>query len=286
MNNNTDIRIKHGIKYIKPSALVLQHSSLFVGEIAGRTAYDSFDKSEHQEIKDFDRTKTLDTDIEHSEILDSLAWVYHHHSVLEHISLTYFIRNTSRSCLQELARHRIASYTVRSTRYTMSSVINAYVASQGLDRDFFIQKIIDLDLLVLKDKALITEEAESMFNKLLIQQSKIDNFIDLSLSKSTVELFKKHEKTATAQELYEILESGKKKRNVGDAFKHIVTDNWKVELVMTFNLRSLKNFIDLRANNAAYFQIRWLAEEIVKATPKKFTNLIVKQDKIDKICNK
>jgi thymidylate synthase (FAD) len=168
----------------------------------------------------------------------------------------------------------------------MSSVINAYVASQGLDRDFFILKIIDLDLLVLKDKALITEEAESMFNKLLIQQSKIDNFIDLSLSKSTVELFKKHEKTATAQELYEILESGKKKRNVGDAFKHIVTDNWKVELVMTFNLRSLKNFINLRANNAAYFQIRWLAEEIVKATPKKFTNLIVKQDKIDKICNK
>jgi thymidylate synthase (FAD) len=55
---------------------------------------------------------------------------------------------------------------------------------------------------------------------------------------------------------------------------------------MTFNLRSLKNFINLRANNAAYFQIRWLAEEIVKATPKKFINLIVKQDKIDKICNK
>ena len=45
----------------------------------------------------------------------------------------------------------------------------------------------------------------------------------------------------TLKTLYAALEAGKKKRNVGDAFKHIVSDNWKVDMVITFNLRSLKN---------------------------------------------
>ncbi|HFB54019.1 MAG TPA: FAD-dependent thymidylate synthase, partial [Sulfurimonas autotrophica] len=80
-----------------------------------------------------------------------------------------------------------------------------------------------------------------------------------------------------AQELYEALQNGKKKRNVGDAFKHIVTDNWKVDMVVTFNLRSLKNYFTLRESGAAYFQIRWLAQEMMKVTPKKYLDLIIKQ---------
>ena len=63
--------------------------------------------------------------IDNSDLLYDLAHTYFHHSVLEHANLTFLIKGTSRGVLQELARHRIASYTVRSTRYTMSSIINA-----------------------------------------------------------------------------------------------------------------------------------------------------------------
>jgi len=42
-----------------------------------------------------------------------------HESVLEHINLTYEIRNLSRACLQELARHRHISLSVESTRHTL-----------------------------------------------------------------------------------------------------------------------------------------------------------------------
>lgn len=40
-----------------------------------------------------------------------------HHSVFEHISFTFDIQDISRTCLAQLTRHRIASYTVESQRY-------------------------------------------------------------------------------------------------------------------------------------------------------------------------
>ena len=69
----------------------------------------------------------------------------------------------------------------------------------------------------------------------------------------------------------------RKKENVGDGFKHIVSDNWKVDMVVTFNIRSLKNYYDLRDSGAAWFQIQWLAEEMKKVTPEKYLKLIDKQ---------
>jgi len=77
--------------------------------------------------------------------------------------------------------------------------------------------------------------------------------------------------------MFEALQAGKKKRNVGDAFKHIITDNVKVDMVVTFNLRSLKNYYTLRDSGAAFFQIRWLAQAMMKATPTKYLDLIVKK---------
>lgn len=42
-----------------------------------------------------------------------------HTSTIEHMSLTFEISGVSRALLQELARHRIASLSVKSTRYTL-----------------------------------------------------------------------------------------------------------------------------------------------------------------------
>jgi thymidylate synthase (FAD) len=90
-----------------------------------------------------------------------------------------------------------------------------------------------------------------------------------------LELLKLHEGNSEA--LFEALQAGKKKKNVGDAFKHIITDNVKVDMVVTFNLRSLKNYLTLRDSGAAYFQIRWLAQEMMRVTPSKYLDLIVKK---------
>ena len=42
-----------------------------------------------------------------------------HESILEHITLTYSVKELSRACLQELSRHRHISLSVESTRHTL-----------------------------------------------------------------------------------------------------------------------------------------------------------------------
>lgn len=48
-----------------------------------------------------------------------------HESVLEHIVFNFYIEEISRACLQELARHRMASLSVKSTRYTLKKLVEA-----------------------------------------------------------------------------------------------------------------------------------------------------------------
>ena len=47
-----------------------------------------------------------------------------HTSTIEHIYFTFDIEGISRAALQELARHRIASLSVESTRYTLKKLKN------------------------------------------------------------------------------------------------------------------------------------------------------------------
>ena len=54
--------------------------------------------------------------------INRVANVSKHASTIEHLSYSFDIDGISRACLQELARHRIASYTVKSTRYTLQEL--------------------------------------------------------------------------------------------------------------------------------------------------------------------
>ena len=268
------------IEYQKPKVTLLQQSGLGVAEIAARTCYDSFENSENEAIKNAMRDMDIESinAIDDSNLLRNLAWVHHHHSIIEHATLSYLIQGTSRGVLQEHARHRIQAISVRSTRYTMSSVINAFVASQKDNNpyEFFRDLILDMDIFVITDKDYLNIEIRAMYDKLAYQYKIDSEFINYSIAKSSLVYI---DELNDASTLYQKLQDGKKKRNVGDAFKHIVTDNWKVDMVVTFNIRSLKNYFDLRDSGAAWFQIRWLAQEMKKVTPKKYLKLIDKKCK-------
>ena len=272
----------YGIKYSKPEVVLLQDTGIGVAESAARTCYDSFSNSENSVIKDIE-TRMPSTSmcdeinaIDDSELLDDLAWTYFHHSILEHANLSFLIRGTSRGVLQEHARHRLQAISVRSTRYTMSSLINAFVASKhGGDREFFIEKILGFNMFVTCDEAYNRVEISGMYDKLDFQFSKVEDFYSISVAKSSLPFLEEFSNDAV--KLYEALQAGKKKRNVGDAFKHIISDNVKVDMVVTFNLRSLKNYFTLRDSGAAFFQIRWLAQEMMKVTPQKYLDLIMKK---------
>lgn len=289
----------YGIEYSLPKVILLQETGIGTSEVAARSAYDSFDKSENEIVKiinnNIKNNMLIHDDmlaglngIEGSSLLDDLAWTYFHHSVLEHATLTYHISGISRGVLQEQSRHRIQSLTVRSTRYTMTPVINVFIASMHSKDalDWFTNKMLDLDIFVTTGINYNKKEIANIFTKLLDQRIALgyEGFLDIALSKSN--------RTSLAEldvmlqqnlpdKVFALLSGGKDKRNVGDAFKHIVNDNWKVDLVVSMNLRALKNYLGLRDSGAAYFQMRWLAEAINKATPNKYLKLITKKIKED-----
>jgi len=272
----------YGIEYSLPEVVLLQDTGIGVAESAARTCYDSFTNSENDVIKNIEHSMPNASmcdeinAIGESTLLDDLAWTYFHHSILEHANLSFLIRGTSRGVLQEHARHRIQAISVRSTRYTMSGIINAFVSSKhGGDKQFFIDKVLEFDMFVTTNVEYNTLEIAAMYDKLDYQSKVVEDFHAIAVAKSSIAFIEEHQ--GNPQALYDALQAGKKKRNVGDAFKHIITDNVKVDMVVTFNLRSLKNYFTLRDSGAAFFQIRWLAQEMMKVTPQKYLDLIIKK---------
>lgn len=267
----------NGINYLYPEVKLLSNTGIGSSEFAARTCYNSYDKSENEAIVNFDYSNLCN--IQDSDLLKQLSFVHFHHSVLEHNVLSFFIKDISRGVLQELVRHRIASYSVKSTRYTLDDLLYLYVLDLLYYRDIFdfCNKALELDLFVTSDKDYNRLELENIYYKLKYQSNKMDlkDFLELIVPKSNIEDLLN---SSNPNEMLDILKS-KKKRNAGDSFKHIISDNFKTDLVLTINLRSLRNFFDLRLSGAAWFQIRNLAEKIKEATPESSKKLIFKEIK-------
>jgi len=85
------------------------YTDLQVCSDAIRTCWDSFDNSDGGGTKD-------------KALIDRVGNKFKHGSTLEHLNYTFFIDGISRAVLQELARHRIASLSVKSTRYTLKEL--------------------------------------------------------------------------------------------------------------------------------------------------------------------
>ncbi len=90
--------------------VTLKHyTPLEVCSHAIRTCWQSFDKSDAGGEKD-------------KALIDRVGNKYKHASTLEHLVYTFYIQGISRALLQELARHRVASLSVKSTRYTLKEL--------------------------------------------------------------------------------------------------------------------------------------------------------------------
>ncbi len=90
---------------------LLSHTDLKICSHAIRTCWQSFAKSDDGGEVD-------------KELIDRVGNKFKHASTLEHLNYTFYIQGISRACLQELARHRHASLSVKSTRYTLKELRN------------------------------------------------------------------------------------------------------------------------------------------------------------------
>lgn len=89
---------------------LLHFTPIMIAVNAIRTCYNSCDKSDELGEKDIKLLKSIIAN--------------NHTSTIEHISYNFKISGISRALLQELARHRLASLSVKSTRYTLRELKN------------------------------------------------------------------------------------------------------------------------------------------------------------------
>jgi len=198
---------------------LMHHTPLDVCAHAIRTCWQSFDKSDEGGEKD-------------KALIDRVGNKYKHASTLEHLVYTFYIKGVSRALLQELSRHRIASPSVKSTRYTLKE---------------------------LKNTDPFNEDDYTGANKFIVLTG--NNYVDTASIKAL-------------NNLQEILKMG----IANDVAKFCLPESYKTELTWTINARSLQNFIELRSNKAALWEIQTLAHKLFNSLPSEHQYLF--QEKI------
>jgi thymidylate synthase (FAD) len=171
-----------------------------------------------------------------------------HESVAEHINYNFEILGISRLCLQELVRHRIAGYTVKSTRFTLSELKNL---------------LIDVDL------------DPYDYNRNIILMSKF---------------FCYPENESLSEHIYNINYKFLREFNISknsfknDELKYLLPENYRTDLVMSINARSLTNFLKLRIgdkNNKPHFEIKHLAKLMLEKALSTDTGFLFSEIKND-----
>jgi len=187
---------------------LLHFTPLEVCAHAIRTCWQSFDKGDEGGEKD-------------RALIDRVGNKYKHASTLEHLVYTFYIQGVSRALLQELARHRMASLSVKSTRYTLKELKEIDPFEEN---DF---------------------EGASRFI-VLTHHEEVDRASIRALNN-----------------LQELLKQGVS----NDYAKFALPECYKTELTWTINARSLQNFLQLRSNKAALWEIRKLAYTLYDRLP-------------------
>lgn len=177
-----------------------------------------------------------------SELTSKVIGIKKHLSCAEHIVMNWHVIGSSRSELQEHMRHRMASPTVKSTRYT-------------IDKDF------------LRDCALNTEDlfVSPDLSKLPVEQAAILN-AHLSFSASSA---------------IRVIKECKNLKIPNDYIKYLLPESLRTNFSWTINLRSFINFLELRTAENAHFEIQHIAklmrEEISKDKKAAYVDKILKE---------
>ena len=165
-----------------------------------------------------------------------------HASTLEHLSYNFDIDGVSRALLQELARHRIASYSVKSTRYTLKEL---------KDEAAFINDTRASGYNLFEDRGFDTDTPMVEYEKACKYLVMTGNdWVDFASIQALNEL------------RYVLLQN-----TSNDVAKYCLPEAYKTSITWTINARSLQNFLSLRTNKAALWEIRELAYEVFNQLP-------------------
>lgn len=158
-----------------------------------------------------------------------------HESVLEHVSFTFGIEGISRACSHQLVRHRIASYSQKSQRYVNENEFE-YITPPEIESNYeayveFVRVMNEITKSYAKIADLLTESHKEKL---------IDGGMD--------------EKSALS----------KARKLANEDARFILPNACETKIVVTMNVRSLFNFFRHRCCNRAQWEIRAVANEMLK----------------------
>ena len=214
---------------------LINEPDLNLAIIGARTCYNSFnpENTKEKDLKLLHKLKKLE-----------------HSSIFEHVVFTFAINGISRACLQELTRHRIASYSVQSTRYTLKKLFRKL---EDVEVNLSVKEFV-------KYFCVIPEFENTELEFIYIKQT------------------------------YEVLKNIQELSALGyknDELKYFLPESFRTELIWTINMRSLMNFIKLRYSSKAHFEIRHLAQlildRILEYDIEIYNLLITQDDKVKKL---
>ncbi len=165
------------------------------------------------------------------EMLSSLG----HESPVEHVSFTFGIEGVSRSLLAQFTRHRIASYSVKSQRYVSEGSFE-YVTPPEIAGD---------------------KKALEIYEKSMADAQKAyDELAEILSDKHKEEFLKEGKDEKTASRMAQ-------KKAIEDA-RFVLPNACETKMVVTMNARSLLNFFRHRCCNRAQWEIRDVANQMLK----------------------
>lgn len=170
-----------------------------------------------------------------------------HESPLEHVSFTFAVEGISRACSHQLVRHRIASYSQQSQRYVSMDRFE-YVTPPEIDDDPELLKVYEEQMTAAAD----------CYKRLsqMLSQKHYDRLIASGLDEKQAR--QKAEKAA-----------------IEDA-RFVLPNACETKIVVTMNARTLLHFFRLRCCNRAQWEIRAVANEMLRqacgVAPRLFKN--------------
>lgn len=174
------------------------------------------------------------TDEKTESFIDMLVSIGHE-SVMEHVSFTFGIEGISRACSHQLVRHRIASYSQKSQRY---------VNENGFE--FITPPEIEA-----------IPEAKAEFDRIISEITDgYEKIADLLTANHAEKLMAEgaDEKTALS----------KARKMANEDARFLLPNACETKIVVTMNVRSLFNFFHHRCCNRAQWEIRAVADEMLK----------------------
>lgn len=178
--------------------------------------------------------------------VDMLASIGHE-SPVEHASFTFAIEGISRACSHQLVRHRIASYSQKSQRYVNENGFE-FVTPPAIDE---------------------CPEAKAEFDKQMAQ-------ITEGYEKIAALLTDMHTKTLMDEGLDEKTARSRAVKKANEDARFVLPNACETKIIVTMNVRTLLNFFRHRCCSRAQWEIKAVADEMLRLCCEVAPNLFKK----------